>query len=84
MRRAHTHTHIHTHAHTYTYTHTHTRTHRHTHTHTHTHTYTHAHAHIQESLNMVGLRFVGFLTLQVSFAKEPYERDDIPQKRPII
>jgi len=26
----------------------------------------------------------GSLKLQVSFAKEPYERDDILQKRPII
>jgi len=30
------------------------------------------------------LRFVGALKLQVSFAKEPYKRDDIQQKRPII
>jgi len=30
------------------------------------------------------LRLVGCLKLQVSFAKEPYERDDIMQKRPII
>ena len=27
---------------------------------------------------------VGSFKLQVSFAKEPYKRDDIPQKRPII
>jgi len=30
------------------------------------------------------LHVVGSLKLQVSFAKEPYERDDILQKRPII
>jgi len=32
---------------------------------------------------MKWLRSVGFLKLQVSFAKEPYARDDILQKRPI-
>jgi len=31
-----------------------------------------------------GLRLVGSLKLQVSFAKEPYKRDYILQKRPII
>ena len=30
------------------------------------------------------LRLVGSLKLQVSFAKEPYKRNDILQKRPII
>jgi len=30
------------------------------------------------------LRSVRSLELQVSFAKEPYERDDILQKRPIV
>ena len=30
------------------------------------------------------LRLVGSLKLQVSFAKEPYKREDILQKRPII
>ena len=30
------------------------------------------------------LRLVGSLKLQVSFAKEPYKRDDFLQKRPII
>jgi len=34
--------------------------------------------------NMGWLRLVGSLKLQVSFAKEPYKRDDILQKRPII
>jgi len=35
-------------------------------------------------LDMGWLRFVGSLNLQVSFAKEPYKRDDILQKKPII
>jgi len=30
------------------------------------------------------LRLVGSLKLEVSFAKEPYKRDDILQKRPIM
>jgi len=30
------------------------------------------------------LRLVGSFKLQISFAKEPYKRDDILQKRPII
>jgi len=34
--------------------------------------------------NMGWLWLVGSLKLQVSFAKEPYERDDMLQKRPII
>jgi len=34
--------------------------------------------------DMGWLRLVGSLKLQVSFAKEPYKRDDILQKRPII
>ena len=34
--------------------------------------------------DMGWLRLVGSLKLQVSFAKEPYTRDDILQKRPII
>jgi len=33
---------------------------------------------------MAWLRLVGSLKLQVSFAKEPYQRDDILQKRPEI
>jgi len=37
------------------------------------------------SFSLMGwLRLVGSLKLQVSFAKEPYQRDDILQKRPII
>ena len=38
----------------------------------------------QVSDTMGWLRLVGSLKLQVSFAKEPYKRDDILQKRPII
>jgi len=34
--------------------------------------------------DMGWLRFIGSLKLSVSFAKEPYKRDDILQKRPII
>jgi len=30
------------------------------------------------------LRLVGSIKLQVSYAKEPYKRDDILEKRPII
>jgi len=43
-------------------------------------------AHLAESqhANMGWLRLVSPLKLQVSFAKEPYKRDDILQKRPII
>jgi len=33
---------------------------------------------------MERLRLVGSLKVQISFAKEPYKRDDILQKRPII
>jgi len=35
-------------------------------------------------IHMGWLRLVGSIQLQVSFAKEPYKRDDILQKRPII
>ena len=35
-------------------------------------------------MHMGWLRLVSSLKLQVSFAKEPYKRDDILQKRPII
>ena len=34
--------------------------------------------------SMGWLRLVGSLKLEVSFEKEPYKRDDILQKRPII
>jgi len=36
------------------------------------------------AITMGWLRLVGALKVQVSFAKEPYKRDDILQKRPII
>jgi len=39
---------------------------------------------LHTQLAMGWLRIAGSLKLQVSFAKEPYKRDDIPQKRPII
>jgi len=35
-------------------------------------------------IGMGWLHVVSSIKLQVSFAKEPYERDDILQKRPII
>jgi len=34
-----------------------------------------------DSFRMEWLRLVGSIKLQVSFAKEPYERDDILQKK---
>ena len=37
-----------------------------------------------DSANMGWLRLVGSIKLQVSFAKEPYKRDAILHKRPII
>ena len=39
---------------------------------------------ISERYHMGWLWLVGSLKLQVSFAKEPYKRDNILQKRPII
>jgi len=39
---------------------------------------------VQHMVAMGRLRLVGSLKLQVSFAEEPYKRDDILQKRPII
>ena len=35
-------------------------------------------------LSMGWLRLVGSIKLQVFFAKEPYKRDEIPRKRPVI
>ena len=47
--------------------------------------YVHIHIHACAPFTPMGwLRLVGSLKLQVPFAKEPYERDDILQKRPII
>jgi len=40
--------------------------------------------HDSQRHTMGWLRLVGSFKLLVSFAKEPYTRDDIPQKRPII
>jgi len=54
------------------------------------HTYEWVMSHMRESFHCVcqssmgWLRLVGSFKLQVSFAKEPYTRDDILQKRPII
>ena len=42
------------------------------------------HVFVSVKLHMGWLRVVGSLKLQVSFAKEPYKRDDILQKRPVI
>jgi len=39
---------------------------------------------IRNEQNMGRLRLVGSLKLQVSFPKEPYKKDDILPKRPII
>jgi len=40
---------------------------------------------VSESTCMMGwLRLVGFLKLYVSLAKEPYQRDNILQRRPMI
>jgi len=39
---------------------------------------------IRTKETMGWLRLVGSLKLYVSFAKEPYKRDDILQKRPIM
>ena len=64
-----------------------TRTHIHaTHTHAHTHTHTHTLLHIQDTIRPTRgwLRLVGSLKLYVSFAKEPYKRDYILHKRPVI
>jgi len=60
--------------------------HIHTHTHTHTHRWM---SHIwyvwhRYTPTMGWLQLVVSIQLYVSFAKEPYKRDDILQKRPII
>jgi len=39
---------------------------------------------VSRNIHMGWLPLVGSLKAQVSFAKEPYERDDILQKRRII
>jgi len=77
---SHVHTHMHKHTHIHTQKHTCTLSPTRTHTHIHTrHTEC-----IYTSKYMGWLRLVGSLKLQVSFAKEPYKRDDILQKRPIL
>jgi len=43
-----------------------------------------ANAHTSAFESMGWLRLVGSIKLQVSFAKEPYKRDAILQKKPII
>jgi len=40
--------------------------------------------HMCSYADMGWLQLVGSLKLQVSFVKQPYKRDDIPQKRPVI
>ena len=44
----------------------------------------HTHTTFEVCLLMKRLRLVGSLKLYVSLAKEPYKRDDILQKKPII
>jgi len=48
------------------------------------HTYEYDSADSSHLAGMGWLRLVGSLKLQVSFAKEPYKRHDILQKRPMI
>jgi len=68
--RGYVYTHIYIHIYIYIY--------MHVDTHTHTHTQRRAYQ------GMGWLQLVGFLTLQVSFGKDPNERDDILQKRFIV
>ena len=42
------------------------------------------HMWVCDTCDMGWLQLVGSIKLQVSFAKEPYKRDDILQKRPMI
>jgi len=79
--------------HSLSLSHTHTHTNTHTYTRTQTHTSNHTQATSSRSFDIIGprlllgigwLRLVGSLKLLVSFAKEPYKRDDILQKKPII
>ena len=58
---------------------------------THSHSYLRVCVRVEEGgcvrvymIDMGWLQLVGSLKLQVSFAKEPYKRDDILQLRPII
>ena len=59
--------------------------HIHTYTQTNTHTHTHIGICILWQMDRYGVASVGrLLKIIGSFAKEPYKRDDILQKRPII
>ena len=76
--------------HTYTHKFLHTCIPTHTHAyhlffyiHTNIYTQTHIDIYTQTSTHLGWLRLVGSFKLQV-YAKEPYKRDDILQKRPII
>ena len=52
--------------------------------HTRVHTHTRMHIRMHACIDSMGwLRLVGSIKLQVSFAKEPYKKDDILQKRPM-
>jgi len=51
---------------------------------THAHVFNDSSTCVTRRIPMGWLRSVGSLKLQVSFAKEPYKRDDILQKRPVI
>jgi len=54
-------------------------------THIHAHIYIYAFLCIHQYVNEVArMEGINALTVQVSFAKEHYKRDDILQKRPII
>ena len=79
-----THTRPHT-KHTYTGTRTHNHKHKRKHKHTHPHPHPHPHTHARDEEHSVHLshdsmQLVGSLKTQVFFAKEPYKRDDIPQR----
>ena len=52
--------------------------------HTHLSMYIHIAPDVHISSTMRWLWLVGSIKFQVSFAKEPYKRDDILQKRPIF
>ena len=53
------------------------------HVHVHMHGHVRVDAHVSNT-HIGWLRLVGSIKLQVSFAKEPYERDAILQKTPTI
>jgi len=80
----HTATHCNTLQHTALHCNIHCNTLQHAATRCNTLQHTATHCNIWPWLCMGWLRLVGFSNLQVSFAKEPYKRDYILQKRPII